>query len=110
MLFRSITSSANAFRYKPEGNLFDITGMSLFSNKELFYLLALCNTKIVREILKVVAPTMHCQCGDVANVPVIIVNEKKEIIEPFVKNNVMISKNDWDSFETSWDFKKHPLI
>ena len=105
-----ITSSANAFRYKNAGHLFDITGMSLFSEEYLFYLLALCNTKIVREVLKVVAPTMHCQCGDVANVPVIIDTDFSEKIDALAKENIEISKKDWDSFETSWDFKTHPLI
>ena len=105
-----ITSGANAFRYKPAGNLFDITGMSMFSQQDLFYLLALCNTKIVQEILKIVAPTMHCQCGDVANIPVIYNCEKKQVIEDIVQDNINISKADWDSFETSWDFTRHPLV
>ena len=105
-----ITSSTNAFRFKPFGNLFDISGMSFFSSDKALYLLGLCNTKIVANILKIIAPTMHCQCGDVANIPVII--EEKEIsrIEALVQNSIDISTVDWDSFETSWDFKKHPFI
>ncbi|SNU04612.1 Methyltransferase domain-containing protein [Lachnospiraceae bacterium] len=105
-----ITSSTNAFRYKPAGGLFDIAGMSFFSDDNLFYLIALCNTKIVMNYLKILAPTMHCQCGDVANIPVIIEYEKKDVIDSIVQNNINISKNDWDSFETSWDFERHPLI
>lgn len=53
-----ITSGSNAFRYKPAGHIFDITGMSFFSSKDLFYLIALCNTKIGSEVLKIVAPTI----------------------------------------------------
>ena len=53
---------------------------------------------------------MHCQCGDVANIPVIMDNTKKEQIDGFVKQNIEISRSDWDSFETSWDFQQHPLI
>ena len=105
-----ITSSVNAFRYKPKGYLFDVTGMSFFSDEYLFYLIGLCNTKIVAEVLKIIAPTMHCQCGDVANIPVIINLPKKLIIETIVQKNISISKKDWDAFETSWDFKRHPLI
>lgn len=105
-----ITSSANAFRYKPTGNLFDITGMSFFSENQLYYLLALCNTKIVREVLKVVAPTIHCQCGDVANIPVIVDSNKKNTIDSIVQGNIDYSRVDWDSFETSWDFQRHPMI
>lgn len=105
-----ITSGSNAFRYKPAGHIFDITGMSFFSSKDLFYLIALCNTKIGSEVLKIVAPTIHCQCGDVANIPVIY-NEKMAVdIDNIVNDNIQLSCYDWDSFETSWDFVKHPLI
>ena len=105
-----ITSETNAFRYKPEGHFFDITGMSFFSNKDKIYLLALCNTKVVAKILEIIAPTMHCQCGDVANIPVITDNTKKIRIDSLTKQNIEISCSDWDSFETSWDFKHHPLL
>lgn len=105
-----ITSSSNAFRYKPIGHLFDVTGMSVFSNDLSYYLLAFCNTKVVQELLKIIAPTMHCQCGDVANIPVISDEEKREEIERISHENISYSKNDWDSFETSWDFKRHPLL
>ena len=62
------------------------------------------------EILKVIAPTINYQCGDIANIPVIINNEYKESIDDTTQKNIDISKEDWDSFETSWDFKKHPLV
>ena len=104
-----ITSSTNAFRYKPYGNLFDISGMSFFPKRNTNYLLALCNTKLVADVLKIIAPTIHCQCGDVANIPVIEDDTKAFNIESKVDENINISKFDWDSFETSWDFKKHPL-
>lgn len=104
-----ITSSTNAFRYKPSGHLFDITGMSFFSDEYLFYLIALCNTKITTEILKIVAPTLHCQCGDVANIPVIIADDKRKLIEEIVEECIDLSKCDWDAFENSWDFICHPL-
>lgn len=105
-----VTSSTTAFRYKPQGHIFDVAGMSLFSNNYLKYYLALCNTKIVTEILKVVAPTINYQCGDIANIPVIFNKEKLGTIEEFVKENIDSSKLDWDSFETSWDFTVHPLV
>lgn len=106
-----ITSGVNAFRYKPEGNLFDVTGMSFFSDDNLMYLIALCNTKIIVEILKIVAPTLHCQCGDVANIPVIIGESKqKDVIENITKECINLCRADWDFFETSWDFKRHPLL
>ena len=105
-----ITSGTNAFRYKPNGHFFDITGMSFFADTRLEYLMALCNTKVVVEILKIVAPTLHCQCGDVANIPVIIDAQHNQIIINYVTKNIELSQVDWDCFETSWDFKKHPLV
>ncbi len=105
-----ITVGINAFRYKPRGHIFDATGMSFFSDKYLLYLIAICNTKIVIQLLKVLSPTIHCQCGDVAKLPIIINKEKQKAVENIVLNNIEHSKMDWDSFETSWDFKKHPLI
>lgn len=105
-----ITSGTNAFRYKPEGNLFDITGMSFFSTDRLYYLIGLCNIKIGTEVLKIVAPTIHCQCGDVANIPVIYDKNKADVVNALVDENISLSKDDWDVFETSWDFKKHPLV
>lgn len=105
-----ISSSVAAFRYKPYGHLFDVAGMSCFSNSNLEYLLALCNSKIAMEILKIIAPTLNYQCGDIANIPVIFNENKKDIIENIVQQNISLSKSDWDSFETSWDFKEHPLV
>ncbi len=105
-----ITSETNAFRYKPEGHFFDITGMSFFSEKDKLYLLALCNTKVVAKILEIIAPTMHCQCGDVANIPVIKGNMHRNHIDEISQKNIEISCKDWDSFEVSWDFQRHPLL
>jgi len=105
-----VSSSVAAFRYKPKGHIFDVAGMSCFSDRNLEYLLALCNTNVVMEILKVIAPTINYQCGDIANIPVIMDEAKKERIELFAKENIQTSKTDWDSFETSWDFRKHPLV
>ena len=105
-----ITSETNAFRFKPNGHFFDITGMSIFSEKYNKYLLALCNTKMVTEILKIIAPTMHCQCGDVANIPVIMNDYVIEQVGRIVDECISDAKTDWDSFETSWDFSISPLV
>lgn len=105
-----VSSGAAAFRYKPAGHLFDIGGMSFFSKNNLLYLLALSNTKIVYEVLRVLAPTINFQCGDIANIPVFFDEGKRSIIERIASDCISISKVDWDSFETSWDFKVHPLV
>lgn len=105
-----VTSSVASFRYKSYGSIFDVAGMSFFSKENLFYLLALCNTKVAMEVLKVIAPTINYQCGDIANIPVILDEDQKPVINSTVQDNIALSKIDWDSFETSWDFTKHPLI
>ena len=61
-------------------------------------------------ILQILAPTINYQCGDIANIPVILDENKETIIENQTKENIDLSRADWDSFETSWDFKNHPLI
>ena len=104
-----ITSNNPAFRYKAHGSIFDIVGKSLFSSDKLLYLLGLCNTKIVRDILHIIAPTLHFQTGDIDNIPVILDDRKKTSVELLVKENISISRTDWDSYETSWDFQSHPL-
>ena len=76
----------------------------------MLYLLSLCNTKIAMEILSIIAPTINYQCGDIANIPVIDRVANRELIEEKTKENINVSTTDWDSFETSWDFKKHPMI
>ena len=106
-----VTSSVAAFRYKPVGHIFDVAGMSCFSKTNLLYLLALCNTKVVMRILEIIAPTINYQCGDIANIPVIMADkENRDKIEELVKKSIFISKSDWDLFEFSWDFQCHPLI
>lgn len=105
-----ITSSQPSFRYKVSC-ICDIAGMSLWSrkqNEDLYYILALCNTKVTYAVLKMIAPTINFQAGDISRIPVIINEQEK--VGLLCKSNIRISNIDWDSFETSWDFKKHPLV
>ena len=105
-----ISSSVAAFRYKPIGQIFDVAGMSCFSNAEqLKFFLALCNSKVVMKILEVIAPTINYQCGDIANIPILHTNQT-ETIDNLTQENIDNSRLDWDSYETSWDFKRNPLV
>ena len=97
-----VSSGSAAFRYKPYGYIFDIAGMSCFSDNMLYYLLGFTNTPISMEMLSVLAPTI--------NLPVAVNKEKQPIVEKLVNENIALSKVDWDSFETSWDFEGHPLV
>ena len=104
----SLTSSSNntAFRYFPKGFLFDVNGMSLFPEKDIFSVLAFLNTKATSCFLKVINPTMACQIGDVVKLPVAPIKGA----EPLVQSNIAISKSDWDAHETSWDFETNELL
>jgi len=105
-----ISSGIAAFRYKTPGKIFDVAGMSCFTMNNLFYLLALCNSVITTEVLRVIAPTINYQCGDIANIPVLMNLDKKPEIEKLSKVCVELSKDDWDDYEVSWDFSSQPLV
>ena len=107
----AITSSVTSFRYYYYGYIFSNSGQSVIMNntKDIFYLLGFLNTKIVKEILKVISPTIGCESGYIAKLPFTkdIYNERAKSLS---EQNIDLCKSDWDSFETSWDFKKHPLL
>lgn len=75
-----------------------------------YYLAGLLNTALVNYILGVINPTINTGAGTVGKIPTIIDERHKQNVNSLVKGNINLSKDDWDSFEISWDFKKHPLI
>lgn len=82
----------------------------MFPGEKWKYLLAFLNTKIANEILTIINPTLNYGAGSLANLPIVFSFQKKPCVENIVDDCVMISRIDWDSFETSWDFKRHPLL
>ena len=108
----SLISSSNiAFRYKPNGFIFDVAGMSCFASHELLlYLLGLNNTLVVRKLLSTLAPTINFQAGDIANIPVILNISEEEKINALVTQNIELEQQEWNDYEMSWDFKNNPLI
>ncbi|WP_367246995.1 BREX-1 system adenine-specific DNA-methyltransferase PglX [uncultured Methanobrevibacter sp.] len=104
-----ISSSKIGFRYSPKGYVFGGTCSSLFTkNINKYYLLGFLNSSICQKILDLISPTMDYNVGDIAILPLIIKNNPKII--SLVEENIKLSKYDWDNYETSWNFKKHPLI
>lgn len=100
-----------AARYSPIGSIFDIGGTSTFPPKKLNeYILGLLNSKIAYEFITLVNPTVNIQNGDIKRIPLVESEEHLESVNNLVKQNIAYSKKDWDSFETSWDFTKHPLL
>lgn len=107
----SLISNDITFRAKNIGQIFDVAGMSFFPQEDIYlYMLGLCNSKVVSSIMKIIAPTLNYQIGDVEKIPIKIDKLNKDEIEDIVKNNIELSKEDWDSFETSWNFKINPII
>ena len=108
----TIASSDLAMRYSPKGFLFESKGSICFAKEQddLLYIIGLLNTKVTKQALLVLSPTLDYHEGPLSRVPVMIAAEKKARVDEFVGENIALSRCDWDSDETSWDFKKHPLI
>lgn len=103
-----ISSSSFSIRFFQKGFIFADAGMSYFPNKNLKYILALCNSKLINKTLSLLSPTLNYEVGHISSVP-IKYNENK-LINFIVQQNIDISKEEWDSRETSWDFEKLSLI
>ena len=107
-----ISSSLPAFRLKEYGFLYDKAGLSFYpqTRGDALYALGLCNSSFSVQILQCLAPTMNFQLGDIWRIPYFTDRPKSPLVEKLVEENISDSQSDWDSYETSWDFKKHPLI
>lgn len=106
-----ITTGTFSARMYSDDFTFNVAGISCFPSSEIFnYLLGFLNTKIAEKMTKVINPTMNMNVGDVANIPLILDKDKKTTIEEIVENCIALTKCDWDSFETSWNFERHPLV
>ena len=106
----AICSGDIMVRYSPQGALFDSKGASLFSDstETLLYALGMLNSKVSGVFLKVLSPAYEYKVGHVANVPLLWGNE--DTVIEYVRSCIDVSKDDWDAFETSWDFQQHPLV
>ena len=97
-----------AFRYQPEGYISNASGPCVFADVNLKYLFGLLNSVVSQKLLEILAPNMKFEVGQMALVPIILFDSKET--SQYVDGCVEIAKEDWDSFETSWDFKVHPLV
>lgn len=105
-----ITSSQIAFRNVMSGSLFGDAGPIGFVKENKLYILGLLNSKVVKGLLQVTNPTLNFQVHDIMEIPLDINKEQIEKVEYIVSKNLTDSKQDWDSYETSWDFKRNPLL
>lgn len=109
--YTMLTSGKPSFRLLPPTGGFDMAGpciCGLGSSEN--WTLGFLNCSIAADVLSMLNPTLNMQARDIKALPMLISAEYKPAINSLVDSNVSISKNDWDSFETSWDFKRSPLV
>lgn len=105
-----VTSSGLSMRYVPQGAAFDVAGCSIFAETNLKYILGLCNSSIMQVLIRTLSQTMNYEVGTIKAMPVIVENDRCKAVETLADMCIDLSKSDWDSYETSWDFKQNPLL
>lgn len=104
-----VTIGASSFRYMPRGYFFESASGVCFPEKSnIQFTLGLLNSKVISAFAQMLNPTATLQSGDLGKIPVVF--QECEKISKIVDENISLSKSDWDAFETSWDFTKHPLL
>lgn len=108
----TVISNKPSFRFSPSGFLYNNKGPLINSeNNDLdYYVLGYLDSVVSSYVLSILSPTLGFEAGYLANLPVIIEADRITTVEDTVKDNIDLSRTDWDAFETSWDFKRHPLI
>ena len=107
-----VSSGDIAFRFKPNGHIFDIAGASIFSDEDdkLTYLQGILNSNAIKIIANIISPTVNYESGQIATYPIVESKIREKEIIQLVKECRLLSKDDWDNYETSWDFTAHPLF
>ena len=110
LTWSTLSSGSLGVRYCFGGFIFDAKGSMAFENENenIKYSIALLNSKVAAHYLEILAPTIDYNIVSLKAVPLVVAEKKR--IEELTGNNILEEKSDWDSFETSWDFKRHPLI
>lgn len=109
--YSRITSGQIAFRMQPSGSLFDSAAVAMFPPVcDMKYLLGLLNSSVIATATSFLVPTLNAQPGDIAKLPIAIEPAEHGAVDGLVDYCLGISRLDCDSFETSWDFKRHPLL
>lgn len=104
-----ISSSALAFRYFPQGFIYDVAGPSMFCSKELMSgLISFLNSSLAYSQLNAIAPTMNSVVGQIATLP--FIDSASKETNQNVDKLITVSRSDWNSLETSWDFQLFTLL
>jgi type II restriction/modification system DNA methylase subunit YeeA len=112
LTWSALTSGNLSVRYSDNGYIFDTKGSMGFPYNEnnFNYIFGLLNSKVSTAILEMLAPTLDFNLASMKKIPYIMPNHDLTNINKLVDLNILISREDWDSYETSWDFKKHPYL
>lgn len=111
IVWTKLTSYKTGFRLADKNIYFDDASPALVEcKKDQRYFLALLNSRVGEAILNVISPTLNYQCGDIKKIPVIYTEDKENLIELKTETCVADSMKDWNAYETSWDFKRNPLV
>ena len=109
LTWSTLTSGSFSIRWFDEGYIFDNGGCCIFElGEKREFLCALLNSKVFSYIFGQLNPTLNFQSGEVAKFPIIYIGS--DTIKQLASDNVRMSREEYDCFETSWDFKRHPLI
>lgn len=104
-------STTIGMRFYPAGFLWDVRGSGLMGLKDkLYYVMGAISSNVGMYFFRLNNTTLSCQVENIIQLPIIINEKYRNTVEEIVKENISLSKADWDSFETSWDFARHPLM
>lgn len=108
--WNALSVSKTCFRFSKEMSIFDSAGSSMFPEEsEIYKYLGLMNTNIIQKLLNIINPTLNYGAGTIAEIPILECDNSALSIVRLSKENIDLSRADWDSYETSWDFQSHPL-
>lgn len=112
--WNKISSGQMSVRYQPVGIIPGDASPFLHSLSQnhdiILYVMAILNSKIAAEIVKVLSPTLNFEVGNIAEIPVAIDSGFQTKVLNYTNDCIETAKVDWNAFETSWDFVKHPLV
>lgn len=108
----STLSNRLAFRYSPEGFVYETKGSMCFpkNSEKLMYILGLLNSSLCDYIMNILSPTLDYNRSSLLKMPYVENDTELQQINSLVEDCIRLAKEDWDSFETSWDFERHPLV
>lgn len=105
-----LSSGQTSFRMKPRTIMFGGAGGGLFIDDYVNYIHGFCNSNVAMVIANAISPTLNYEVGHIASFPIIIDKNIVDGVDTLVKANVKITREEWDDYETSWDFSMNPLI